>query len=154
MPEQDLEPIMSTHKTAQTLPYACEQLFDLAADVESYPEYLPGWNHARILASNANHLRVEQQLGLKPLTHAFVTTAELDRPRKISIHSEDAPFRFLQIEWRFEPADPGHCTVSLEFSYRMRNGLLEQATEVLFAQASSEIIQRFSQRARQLYGGR
>ena len=32
---------MSSQKRERLLPYTCEQLFDLAADVERYPEYLP-----------------------------------------------------------------------------------------------------------------
>jgi len=144
---------MSTHNASRTLPYSCEQLFDLAADVESYPEYLPGWTNARILESTGNRLRVEQRLGLKPFMRAFVTTVVLDRPEIISIHSDDAPFRFLQIEWRFEPAGPGQCTVSLEFNYQMRVGLVERMAAVLFEQASPEIIKRFGRRAHRLYGG-
>jgi coenzyme Q-binding protein COQ10 len=142
---------MSTHSASRTLPYSCEQLFDLAADVESYPEYLPGWVSARILERTAKQLRVEQQLGLKLLPLPFVTTAVLERPQKVSIHSSDGPFRFLQIEWRFEPAGPGCCTVSLDFNYQLRVGLLEQLVTALFDHASPEIIQRFARRAQLLY---
>lgn len=143
---------MSTNNASQTLPYSCEQLFDLAADVESYPEYLPGWTNVRILERSDNHLRVEQQLGLKPFTQPFITTAVLDRPQKISIHSDDAPFRFLWIDWCFEPAGQGQCTVSLEFSYQLRVGLLERMTATLFEHTSPEIIKRFKRRAQLLYG--
>ncbi|MEN8207581.1 MAG: type II toxin-antitoxin system RatA family toxin [Pseudomonadota bacterium] len=142
---------MSTHSALRRLPYSCEQLFDLAADVESYPEFLPGWVDARILERNGNHLRVEQRLGLKLLPLPFVTTAVLDRPQKVSIHSSDGPFRFLQIEWRFEPAGPGCCTVSLEFNYRLRIGLLDRMAAALFDHSSPEIINRFDKRAHLLY---
>jgi coenzyme Q-binding protein COQ10 len=143
---------MSTHSASRTLPYSCEQLFDLAADVESYPEYLPGWVGARILERNGNRLRVEQQLGLKLLSLPFVTTAVLDRAQKISIHSSDGPFRFLQIEWRFEPAGPGYCTVLLDFNYQLRAGFIERMAAALFDHSSTEIINRFDRRAQILYG--
>ena len=142
---------MSTHSASRTLPYSCEQLFDLAADVESYPEYLPGWVDARILEHTGNRLRVEQQLGLKLLPLPFVTTAVLDRPHKISIHSDDGPFRFLQIEWRFEPAGPGNCTVLLDFNYQLRAGFLERMATALFDHSSPEIINRLDKRAQMLY---
>ena len=142
---------MSTHSASRTLPYSCEQLFDLAADVESYPEYLPGWVGAKILERNGNRLRVEQQLGLKLLPLPFVTTAVLDRPQKISIHSDDGLFRFLQIEWRFEPADTGSCTVSLDFNFQMRVGFLERMVTALFDHSSPEIINRLDRRAQMLY---
>jgi len=142
---------MSTHSASRTLPYPCEQLFDLAADVESYPEYLPGWVGARILERNGNHLRVEQQLGLKLIPLPFVTTAVLEPPQKISIHSSDGPFRFLQIEWHFEPAGPGHCTVSLDFNFQMRTAFLEPVVTGLFDHSSPEILNRFEKRAQMLY---
>ncbi len=142
---------MSTHSTSRTLPYSCEQLFDLAADVESYPDYLPGWVSARILERTGNRLRVEQQLGLKLMPLPFVTTAVLDRPQKISIHSSDGPFRLLQIEWRFEPARPGYCTVFLDFNFQMRVGFLEQVMTALFDHSSPEILNRFEKRAKLLY---
>jgi len=53
---------------------------------------------ARTLERTGNRLRVEQQLGLKPPTLPFITTAVLDRPQKIHIHSNDGPFRVLQIK--------------------------------------------------------
>ena len=142
---------MSTHSASRTLPYSCEQLFDLAADVESYPEYLPGWVDARILERTGDQLRVEQQLGLKLLPLPFVTTATLDRPHKISIHSSDGPFRFLQIEWRFEPAGPGYCTVLLDFNYQLRAGILERMASALFDHSSPEILNRFEKRAQMFY---
>jgi coenzyme Q-binding protein COQ10 len=142
---------MPTHSASRTLPYSCEQLFDLAADVESYPEYLPGWVSARSLERTGNRLRVEQRLGLKLFTLPFITTAVLDRPQQIRIHSDDGPFRLLQIEWCFEPAGPGYCTVSLDFDYRLRSSLFEQMAAALFDHASPEIITRFHRRAQLLY---
>ena len=142
---------MSTCSASRTLPYSCEQLFDLAADVESYPEYLPGWLDVRILERNGNQLRVEQQLGLGFLPMPFVTTAVLDRPEKLGIHSDDGPFRVLQIDWRFEPAGPGGCTVSLDFDYRLRFGFLDRMAATLFEHSSQEIIDGFTRRAHRLY---
>ena len=143
---------MSTHSATRILPYTCEQLFDLAADIESYPEFLPGWVEARVLERSGNHLRVEQRLGLKLVPLPFTTTAFLDRPQTLSIHSSDGPFRFLQIEWRFEPAGPGHCRVLLDFNVQLRAGLLERVVTGLFDHLSPEIINRFDRRAHLLYG--
>jgi len=145
---------MPTHSASQTLPYSCEQLFELAADVESYPEYLPGWVSARILQRQGNRLRVKQQLGLKLFPRPFVTTAVLDCPHSVSIHSSDSPFRLLRIEWRFDPTDRGYCRVSLHFSYRLRIGLLEPMAAALFGRATPDIIRRFNKRAQLIYGNK
>ena len=143
---------MSTHSSSRTLPYTCEQLFDLAADVESYPDFMPGWVEARILEHSSNCLRVEQRLGLKLVPLPFITTAVLDRPHKLSIHSSDGPFRSLQIEWYFEPVDPGHCRASLDFNFQLRTGILKPVVTALLDHLSPEIISRFDERAQMLYG--
>jgi coenzyme Q-binding protein COQ10 len=33
------------------LPFSCQQLFELVADIERYPEFLPYWHTARVLRS-------------------------------------------------------------------------------------------------------
>lgn len=143
---------MSIYSVSRTLPYSCEQLFDLAADVESYPEYMPGWINARILQRSGNRLRVEQQLGLKLLPHPFISNAILDRPHKVTICSNDGPFRSLQIEWRFAADAPGYCKVSLRFNYELHNTVLERLAAALINRTSAEIITRFNGRAQLRYG--
>lgn len=143
---------MPTRTASHTLPYTCEQLFDLAADVERYPEYLPGWVAVRIIERSANWLRVEQQLGLRLLRQPFVSTAELERPRRVLVRSHDSPFRSLHLEWRFEPAASGSCRVSLNLDFHLQSSFLEQIASALFEQTAAGIIARFERRAQQLYG--
>lgn len=142
---------MSSGSVSRTLPYRCDQLYALAADIEAYPEYLPGWVDARIIQRSDTHLLVRQQLGLRLLRQPFISRAELDPPRRISVHSEDGPFRDLSIEWRFAAAAAGHCEVSLGFSFALQSTYLAPIAELLFEQTAPRIIARFEQRARQLY---
>jgi len=39
---------MTTHSETRRMPYSARQLFDLVADVERYPEFLPWCQAARI----------------------------------------------------------------------------------------------------------
>jgi coenzyme Q-binding protein COQ10 len=88
-------------------PYPAEALFDIAADIVRYPEFVPGFVSARILDRRAGRdgetLWVEQKVGLAGLALRFVSVARLRRPRSIEIESEKAPFGRIGIEWRFEP---------------------------------------------------
>ena len=83
-----------------------EPLFDLAADVERYPEFLKWWVAAKILRRNANTYFAEQILGLGPIQFNFVSKTILYRPERIVVTADDPSFR------RFErgssnPARPG-----------------------------------------------
>jgi coenzyme Q-binding protein COQ10 len=142
---------MVSHSASRLLPWSCEQLFDLAADVESYPDYLPGWISARITERSDRHLRVVQQLGFKLLRQPFNSTAELERPRRITVRSEDGPFRCLKLEWRFEAAGVQQCRVALTIDLELNSGFLEPMVNSLFNLAATDVIARFEIRAHQLY---
>ncbi|MBT8122579.1 MAG: type II toxin-antitoxin system RatA family toxin [Gammaproteobacteria bacterium] len=142
---------MPAHATRRTLPWSCEQLFDLAADVERYPEFIPGWQNVRVLERSNNRLTVEQCLGLGPLQHCFTSSAVLERPSRLTVSSSDEPFRELHIEWLFEAAG-NHCITTLTVSLEIDNPLLENAAETLFILGSDDIIARFEQRAREVFG--
>jgi hypothetical protein len=55
----------------RTLPFSCQQAFDIAADIERYPEFLRWWISARIQKRESNICYVEQVLGLGPILHVL-----------------------------------------------------------------------------------
>jgi len=63
-------------------PFSCEQLFDLAADVERYPQFLTAWKSVRIVKREANVLDVEQILGVGPVRLSFGSKTVLQRPER------------------------------------------------------------------------
>ncbi len=142
---------MPTHSISRILPWSCHQLFDLAADVESYPDYLPGWTSVRIVERRDQWLRVEQQLGLKLLRQPFISTATLERPERIEVRSNDGPFRHLQLEWKFKEAGSQRCKVSLRIELELNNSFLEPMVNTLFDLAAADIMSRFEIRAHRLY---
>ena len=145
---------MQTYSASQTFAWSREQLFDLAADVESYPQFLPGWIDANILERSEQHLRVRQQLGLQLLRQPFISTATLQRPERISIDSDDGPFRCLHIEWRFETVTSVQSRVSLNISLQLDSSFLETMAGALFNLAAADIVARFGARAEKIYGPR
>lgn len=143
---------MKRYAVARTLPWACEQLFDLAADVASYPQFVPGWLDVRILEQTPQCLRVRQRLGLGPVNHTFTSNAELQRPREVLISTTDAPFQHLHIHWQFEESGQTGCRVSLGVEMETGRSVFETALARLFEITTPEIIARFEERAMHLYG--
>ena len=143
---------MKRYAVARTLPWSCEQLFDLAADVARYPEFLPGWVDVQILEETAQRMLVRQRLGLGPVNHTFTSSAELQRPRQVLITTQDAPFQHLHIQWQFEESMQSACRVSLAVEVETGGSLFETALAGLFEVTTPEIISRFEMRAGQLYG--
>ena len=143
---------MTRYAVARNLPWSCEQLFDLAADVASYPEFLPGWLEVEVTAQCEQRLQVRQRLGLGPVNHTFTSSAELQRPAQVVISSAQAPFRHLHIHWQFAPRPQHGCRVSLGVELDTGSGVLETALARLFDITTPEIIAHFERRARELYG--
>jgi coenzyme Q-binding protein COQ10 len=133
------------------LPYPCRQVFDLVADIERYPEFLPGWKQARILDRNDNRLFVEQQLQTGPAVFHFHSTALLEPCSGIHITANDGPFQDLHIDWCFTPDDTGHCRISVELTLAMKAGLVNGALQLLLGSGNSELLASFERRARMLF---
>ena len=143
---------MKRYAVVRTLPWSCEQLFDLAADVASYPQFLPGWLDVRILEHGPKEMRVRQRLGIGPVKHTFTSKAVLQRPRQVLIGTTDAPFQHLRIQWLFTQNGQNGCRVSLGIELETDSSILETALAKLFEVTTPEIIGHFEIRARQLYG--
>ncbi|MDJ0980298.1 MAG: type II toxin-antitoxin system RatA family toxin [Kiloniellales bacterium] len=143
---------MSRHTYSATFPYPAVQLFDLIADVERYPEFLPFWATARIRRREDDVLYVDQVIRLAILRWRFSSKAELHRPRSLRITSTCAPFRHLEIIWTFEEPGESECVVRLETSYGIRSRRTKRLVERLMDAAIQQYARAFEQRARDLLG--
>lgn len=143
---------MPEYSISLSLPWSVEQLFDLAADIERYPEFLPGWKRVRILRRSDDFLQVEQQLGIGFLRQPFISKAIFERPYSVKVSSMDGPFRHLEICWEFEPLGQYSSKLRFTIHYSMKKRLLEKVAKLLFERLALDTLDRFTHRARQLYG--
>jgi len=131
--------------------YSSDQLFALAADIESYPAFVPGCRSARIVAREGDRLEVENMFGFGPLRHPFKTRAELKPPHELAIVARDGPWRRFRMNWRFEPEKAGcrlFCAVELDFASRGLN----LVASVAAAEVEAQVLAAFERRAEKLFG--
>jgi coenzyme Q-binding protein COQ10 len=133
--------------------HGAEQMFALAADIESYPAFIPACRRARILARDGDVWLVDNHFGAGPIDAGFHTRAELTAPTLLVISSEEAPFRHFRLEWRFEPLAGGGCRVVAAYDLALRSPLLHSLARMAMPEGSRKIIRRFQERAASLYGG-
>lgn len=140
-------------KTARgTLPHPCRDVFQVVADVERYPEFVPGWRETRVLERDRGGLRVEQAFGVGPARWRFESTARLEPPRTVRIRSHGGPFRSLSIDWRFDPASAGSgCRVVLEVRADLHTRMLEAVYAPLLERQMDELWEVFSRRVRAVH---
>lgn len=148
---------MPTHQETKHLPYTARQMYDLVADVESYPQFLP-WNAAARIRSRED--RGDHTLMLADLVISFKVFREkfgsrvVLYPEDMRIDTEylDGPFRYMKSWWKFRDHPEGGCEVEFFVDFEFRNMLLQRAIGIVFNEAMLRIVRAFEDRAKALYG--
>lgn len=141
------------NKSSGVLPFTCEQAFDLAADIERYPEFLSGWVSARILKRESDIWCVDQIVGLGPLRLQFTSQAALHRPGRIDVTSTEAPFELFSLSWLVDAVPPAGCRVSIIAQVELRSRILQRMVNQVLPAAVDSVISAFEARAHQVYSG-
>ena len=143
---------MSAFTERQHLPHAAPQLFDLVANVERYPEFLPWVIEARILHRKGHTIAVDMTVEVGPLRKRFSTIATLDRPHRIDIRSGDSMFDRFEQRWAFERAAEGGTNVEYHIDFKFRSRVLQTLMGASFANKAVATMSAFKHRAHRLYG--
>jgi coenzyme Q-binding protein COQ10 len=142
---------MPTHAEKQIVPYTQEQLFDLVADVDKYPRFLPWCVAARVHHRSEGRLLSDLTIGFGPFRESFTSRVTLDRPRRVNVKYESGPFRYLNNQWDFAPHDAG-TEVAFFVDFEFRSRILQSAIGVVFNEATRRMVNAFRKRARDVYG--
>ena len=143
---------MSVHRVHRSLPYTQGQLFDLAADVERYPDFVPWWVAARVWKREGNVYHTDQVIRFALVRKRVWSTTTLQRPEQIDVTSTNGPVRNLHLVWLFDP-QPGHgCQVSLSVELDLRSQLMQDLFAQAIIRAVGPIMSAFEARAHRLYG--
>jgi coenzyme Q-binding protein COQ10 len=142
---------MLSQRVERLLPYSPPRLFDLAADVERYPEFLRWWISARIRERGEGVYYTDQVLGLGPIRVSFGSRTVLSRPERIDVTSAEPPFRQFHLSWGFKPHRRNRCRVSLIAALEFRSPVLERLASWVLPASIAETITAFEERADQLY---
>ena len=138
-------------KAGALLPFSCEQVFDVAADIERYPQFLKWWISAKIRRRELNVWYVEQIMGLGPIRLPFTSKAVLQRPHRIDVTSSDPPFRKYDLTWNIASCAPAGCRVSVAAEFELESALLQPIVNRLLPPAIDDIVESFEARAHSLY---
>jgi coenzyme Q-binding protein COQ10 len=145
---------MPTHAEQRVLPYSQAQLFDLVADVERYPEFLPWCVGARIRKQLPDGtMEADLVIGFKMFRERFGSIVKPDRANhRIDVSYVDGPFRYLNNHWKFIAEGENRTRVDFFVDFEFKSALLQKVIGVLFNEAVRRMVAAFETRARQLYG--
>lgn len=140
----------TSHRENRIVAIAPERLFDVVADVERYPEFMPLMRRATVVRRGARAYETEQVLNLGLLAYRWRTHTELDPPRSIHVTTADPNFQRLLIRWSFAPEPDGRCRVGFELDCAVRWFWLKPLGDAWMARMALTMVDAFVARARSL----
>jgi coenzyme Q-binding protein COQ10 len=142
---------MPQHSEQRVLPFRPEQLFDLVADIESYPQFLPWCIGARIRRRDGNVLLADLVIGFKMVRERYTSRVTLTPKHRIDVAYVDGPLKRLTNCWTFSDHERG-CLVDFHVDFEFRSRVLQALVGALFHEAFRRMVASFEQRATQIYG--
>ena len=145
---------MTEHSEVRIVPYTADIMYEVVADIERYPEFLPWVVALRIKSRQSeegrDNLLAEMAVGYRALRERYTSRVTLDPAAKtIDVVAIEGPFHRLENHWRFTPEGSGtrvDFTVAFEFS----NRLLQRAAGGAFEKVLLKMTDAFEARAASL----
>ena len=152
---------MPEYRTKRKVRHSSRDMFDLVADVEKYPEFLPLCEGLVVRSrkdggEGKSLLVADMTVGYKSIRETF-TTQVLLKPADYSIDVKylDGPFRYLDNRWQFLPAgdqaDEQECLVDFYIDYAFKNRMLGMVMGSMFDRAFRMFAEAFEKRADEIY---
>ncbi|MBR0801405.1 type II toxin-antitoxin system RatA family toxin [Bradyrhizobium jicamae] len=134
------------------------QMFDLVADVERYPEFVPLCHSLKIRQRTPKDdgtevVVADMTVSFKLVRESFTSKVTLDRPNlKILVEYLRGPFSNLENRWTFEPKSDADCDVGFFLNYEFKSRVLAMLMGSMFDAAFGRFAHAFEKRADQVYG--
>ncbi len=149
---------MPTFETVRHVNHSPERMFDLVADVEKYPEFVPLCERLvvrqrRVDEEGRTVLIADLTAGYGPVRETFTSMVTLDRAAlAIKVEYIDGPFRYLDNRWTFKPREDGGADILFWISYEFRSRMLGALMGSMFDRAFRKFSEAFELRANAIYG--
>ena len=148
---------MPQFSTTRTVRHAAANMFDLVADVERYPEFVPLCRSLKVRKRIAEPegvdiLIADMTVAYKLVRESFVSRVTLDRPNlQILVEYLEGPFSRLENRWSFHPISERTCTVEFFIAYEFRSRTLGLLMGSMFDLAFRRFAVAFERRADVVY---
>ena len=148
---------MPSFTTKRRVPYSSQQMFELIADVERYPEFLPLCEGLTLRSREEKPDRTimvaTMVAGYQAIREKFTTRVTLlPTDQKVLVEYLDGPFKRLENRWVFKPVPGGGCEVDFYIDYELNSLMLGILVGAVFDKAFRKFSEAFETRARQVYG--
>lgn len=140
------------HRSA-IVPYSARQMFELVADIPSYPKFLPWCGGARVVSAHGDEVIAAIDIAYGGVHKTFSTRNLLQRNKMMEIRLLEGPFSYLQGFWQFQPLGERDSKISLDLEFSVANRAVGLVLTPVFSNIANQLVDRFHRRAVELYGG-
>jgi len=135
-------------------------MFDLVADVEHYPEFVPLCRSLSVRkrtkdGEGRDIITADMTVAYKLISENFTSRVTLDRKKlEVLVEYIEGPFQKMNNRWNFRPAGDHACDVEFFIAYEFRSRTLGLLMGAMFDAAFRRFSAAFERRADQVYGTR
>ena len=128
-------------------------MFDLVADIERYPEFVPMCEALHVRRRNVDEagtetLLADMTIGYKMIRETFTTRVELDRAaNRIRVTYVDGPFKHLENRWTFLARADGGADVTFFIDYEFKSRTFQMLAGAVFEKVFRKMAEAFEARA-------
>jgi len=149
---------MPSFSTKRRVRHAAAQMFELVADVEKYPQFVPLCESLRVKSRTSKGEGIDvvvadMTVAYKLIRETFTSRVTLDRPKlQILVEYLSGPFSRMENRWTFRQSGEGACDVEFFIDYEFRSRVLAMLMGAMFDAAFRRFADAFEKRADAVYG--
>ena len=148
---------MPQFRTTRRVRHSAGDMFDLVADMERYPEFVPLCRSMRVLrrtqgAEGIETVVADMTVAYKLIRETFTSRVTLDRSNlQILVEYLNGPFSRMENRWDFHPAGERGCEVEFFISYEFKSRVFAMLMGAMFEAAFRRFAEAFERRADKVY---
>jgi coenzyme Q-binding protein COQ10 len=149
---------MPQFSTKRHVQHSASDIFDLVADVERYPQFVPLCQALRVRKRSSEPdgrevVVADMTVAYKLVRETFTSRVTLNRRTlEILVEYLEGPFQKMNNRWKFRPDGPNSCEVQFFIAYEFRSRALGLLMGAMFDAAFRGFAAAFERRADQVYG--
>ena len=148
---------MPQFTTRRRVRHSAAHMFDLVADVERYPEFVPLCRSLKVKnripqPEGVEILIADMTVAYKFVQETFTSRVTLDRPNlQLLVEYLEGPFSNLENRWTFHSTGEQSCEVEFFISYEFKSRTLGMLMGSMFDVAFRRFAVAFERRADLVY---
>ena len=149
---------MPSFRSERRVRHRADKMFDLVADIERYPEFVPLCTGLRVRnrrpdGHGRETLIADMSVGYKMIRERFTSRVVLDKPRlRVIVEYIDGPFSHMENIWTFRDESEGkRSLVTFFIDYEFRSRTFGALMGSMFDAAFRKFAKAFEERADAIY---